>query len=108
MSETLRRDRTGVTTSALERAVHEGRELATWGHAIEDEAAFACWRAARRRWTLRTTRVLVRQFEPEAVQEFMRSGVSVGDGWQERAHHSARAVQDAVELLQALASSLRG
>jgi hypothetical protein len=108
VSQTVRRDRSGVTTSALERSIHQGRELVSWGQELDDDAAFGCWCEARGRWTLRTTRVLVRQFEPEAVQEFMRNDIAAGEGWQQRAQHSVRALQDAVELLQALTSSLRG
>jgi len=102
----VRRDTSGVTTVTVEESVRHGRELLTWGQAVADETSFGCWREARWRWVRRTCRVLMLQFEAEAVQEFMRANNVAGETWEERLRAELRATRNAIELLHWLARTL--
>ncbi len=103
----VRRDTSGLMTVAVKESVRDGRELLTWGQVVTDESSFAIWRAARWRWTRRTCRMLMRQFESEAVEEFMRANIADGETWEVRLRGELRAMRNAIELLHSLASTLR-
>jgi len=103
----VRRDTSGLMTVAMKESVRGGRELLTWGQVVRDETSFACWRAARWRWTSRTLRMLTLQFEAETVEEFRRANMAAGETWEERLRGELRAMHNAIELLRSLASTLR-
>jgi len=104
----VRRDASGVTEMALENSVRQGRELVVWCDAVCDQASFECWRGARLRWTRRTARILSEQFDAETVEEFLRANATSGAAWERLQRADLRAMENAIELLVLLGSTLRG
>ncbi len=104
----VRRDPSGVTGMALEDSVRQGRDLVVWCAGVGDEASFECWRGARLRWARRTSRILCARFEAETVEEFLRANTTSGTAWERLQRADLRAMENAIELLVLLGSTLRG
>lgn len=104
----VRRDASGVTEIALEESVRQGRDLVVWCAAVSDEASFEWWRGARLRWARRTARILCGRFDAETVEEFMRANTTSGAAWERQRAADLRAMENAIELLVLLSSTLRG
>jgi hypothetical protein len=104
----VRRDASGVTEMALKDAVRQGRALVVWCAAVSDESSFECWRGARLRWTRRTCRILCEQFDAETVEEFLRADTTATAPWERSQRADLRAMENAIELLVLLSSTMRG
>lgn len=103
-----RRDPSGEASAAMTGSITVGRELTRWGEGISDERASRVWRRARGRWASATARLLARQFEREAVEEFTRVLANQRDGsWEDRLRAETRATAMGVELLGVLLGTLR-
>lgn len=95
-----------AVTKALQEAMDRGRLLVGRGEDVLNEASYADWREARRRWFCATLQTVSAQFEAEAVDEFLHANKTAGGTWEERLREDLRATRNAVELVHWLGTTL--
>jgi hypothetical protein len=94
-------------TAALEGHCDRGRRLIRAGNLIIGHGEFQTWRHELRRWRACSEATVCAEFEPEAIDEFVRiSTEATGSEWKDSLKSDLRALHNAIELLGLLRSTL--
>ena len=107
----VRDDPSGMLTSALDTLIGDGLELLARGRLVEEDHEFASWRERRRGWRARCAELLKREFEREALEEYLHAAFDRAvpeECWRKAMHRELRRTENAIELLASLRGTLRG
>lgn len=102
-------DPRGTLRARLQGHLNEARELTIHGPLVDRHDAFVAWRERQRGWREATAETVRDEFEREAHEEFLHATIRTNtspERWRQTLRGEMRRIEDAIELLLALQSTL--